>query len=57
MKKWIKEIEIKRGSTFEMLTMAVGECTMSRTQLQLWYNRFKEGREDFLLYEKMDQRN
>ena len=30
-----------------MLTAAFGESTMSRTQVQLWYNRFKEGREDF----------
>ena len=29
-----------------MLTVAFGESTMSRTQIQLWYNRFKEGRED-----------
>ena len=28
-----------------MLTVAFGE-TMSRTQVQLWYNRFKEDRED-----------
>ena len=26
--------------------MAFGEPTISRTQIQLWYNRFKEGRED-----------
>ena len=26
--------------------MAFGESTMSRTQVQLRYNRFKEGRED-----------
>ena len=26
--------------------MAFGESTMSRTQVQLWYNRFKKGRED-----------
>ena len=26
--------------------MAFGESTMSRTQVQLWYNGFKEGRED-----------
>ena len=25
-----------------MLTMAFGESTMSRTQLQLWYNRFEK---------------
>ena len=29
-----------------MLTVSFGESTMSRTQVQLWYNRFKEGRED-----------
>ena len=32
--------------TFEMLTVAFGESTMNRTQVQLWYNRFKKGRED-----------
>ena len=26
--------------------LAFGESTMSRTQVQLWYNRLKEGRED-----------
>ena len=29
-----------------MLTVTFGESTMSRTQVQLWYNRLKEGRED-----------
>ena len=29
-----------------MSTMAFGESTRSRTQVQLWYKRFKEGRED-----------
>ena len=29
-----------------MLTEAFDESTMSRTQVQLWYNRFKEDRED-----------
>ena len=29
-----------------MLTVAFGQSTMSRTQAQLWYNRFKKGRED-----------
>ena len=38
--------EIKWSRTFEMLSMTFGESTMSRTQVQLWYNRFKEGRED-----------
>ena len=32
--------------TFDMLTVAFGESAMSRTQVQLRYNRFKEGRED-----------
>ena len=29
-----------------MLTVAFGESTMTRTQVQLWYIRFKENRED-----------
>ena len=29
-----------------MLTVAFGESTMRRTQVQLWYNRFTKGRED-----------
>ena len=29
-----------------MLTMVFGESTVTRTQVQLWYNRFKEGREE-----------
>ena len=29
-----------------MLTVAFGESTMSRTQVQLWYNQFKEGRKE-----------
>ena len=29
-----------------MLTMAIGESTMSRTQVKFWYKRFKEGREN-----------
>ena len=28
------------------MTVTFGESTSSRTQLQLWYNRFKEDRED-----------
>ena len=28
------------------MTAAFGEFTMSRTQVQLWFNRLKEGRED-----------
>ena len=38
--------EIKYARIFEMLTVAFGQSTMSRTQAQLWYNRFREGRED-----------
>ena len=44
--KFCIKTEIKCAKTFEMLTVAFGESTMSRTQVQLWYNRFKEGRED-----------
>ena len=29
-----------------MLAVAFDESTTSRTQIQLWYNGFKEGRED-----------
>ena len=32
--------------TFEMLSVAFGVSTVSRTQVQLWYKRFKEGRVD-----------
>ena len=28
-----------------LTTVAFDKSTMSRTQVQLWYNRFKEGRE------------
>ena len=38
--------EIKCAKTFEILTVAFGESTMSRTQVHLWYNRFKKDRED-----------
>ena len=29
-----------------MLIVVFGESTVSRTRVQLWFNRFKEGRED-----------
>ena len=29
-----------------MLTVVFGKSTMRRTQVQLWYNRFKKGPED-----------
>ena len=32
--------------TFDILSKAFGESTMSRKQVQLWYNRFKKGWED-----------
>ena len=32
--------------TFEMLTVAFSESTMSWAEVQLWYNRFKQGQED-----------
>ena len=34
------------AKTIEMLTVAFGKSTVSRTQVQLWYNRFKEDRDD-----------
>ena len=51
-KKWHKETlfsfvyknEIKCARIFEMLTVTFGEPTMKRTQVQLWYNRFKKDR-------------
>ena len=44
--KFCVKNEIKCARTFEMLTVMFGESTMSRTQVQLWCNRFNEGRED-----------
>ena len=43
--KFCVKYDIKCAGTSEMLTVAFGGSTMSRTQVQLWYNRFKEGRE------------
>ena len=43
--KFCVKKEIKCGRTFEMLTVVFDESTMSRTQVHLWYKRFKEGRE------------
>ena len=37
---------MKCARTLEMLTLAFDESTMGRTQVQLCYNQFKEGRED-----------
>ena len=44
--KFCVKKEIKCGRIFDMLCVEFGESTMSRTQIQLWYNRFKEDRED-----------
>ena len=44
--KFCIQNEIKYARICEMLTVALGESTMSRTQVQLWYNRFKEVREN-----------
>ena len=38
------KLNVKKA--FEVLNVAFGESTMSRTQVQLWYKRFKKGRED-----------
>ena len=50
-KKWIKETVLSfmekmklNVQTFEILTVAFGESTRSRTQVKLWYNRFKKRR-------------
>ena len=43
----VKKNEIKCEGTFELLTVAFGESTMSKTQVSIvWYNRFKKGPED-----------
>ena len=44
--KFCLKNETKCVMTFEILTVAFGEFTMSRTPVQLWYNRFKEDRKD-----------
>ena len=44
--KFCVKNEINCARTFEMLTVVFGESTVSRSQVQLWYYRFKEGRED-----------
>ena len=44
--KFYVKNEIKYARTFEILTVTFGESTTSTTQVQLWYNRFKESRED-----------
>ena len=40
------KIEIKCARTVKMFTVAFGEAIMSRTKVQLWYNRSKKGRKD-----------
>ena len=45
--KFCVKDEIKRARVFEMYTVALDESTRSRTQVQLWYNWFKAGQEDF----------
>ena len=44
--KFCVKNEIKCGRTLEMLTVTFDESTRRRTQVQLWYNQFKEGEED-----------
>ena len=44
--KFCVKNKIKCTRPFEILTVAFGVSTMSRTQVQLCYNRFEEGRED-----------
>ena len=40
--KFCEKNDIKCARTFKMLTVARGKFTMSRTQVQLWYNQFTE---------------
>ena len=49
------ESQPKCAWTFQMLTVCYGESTMSRTQVQLWSNRFKKGREDVNEYARPDR--
>ena len=44
--KFCVKNDIECARTYEMLTAAFEESIMSRTQVQLWYNRYKEGLED-----------
>ena len=46
IKFWVKDDLKCTARTFEILTVSFGQSTKSRTQVQLWYNRFKKGRED-----------
>ena len=39
-------MELNVQERCEMLIVSFGESAMSRTQVQLWYNWFKEGQED-----------
>ena len=41
--------EIKFARIFEILNVAFGESTVSRTQVQLSCNRFEKGQEDVLV--------
>ena len=43
--KFCVKNEITCARRFKMLTVAFDESTMSRTQVQLWYMRFKEDRD------------
>ena len=45
--KFFIKNEIKCAKTFEILTVAFGEPSMSKTQVQLLYNWLKEGQADF----------
>ena len=44
--KFCVKNEIKFSGIFKMLTVAFGEYTISRTQVQLWYHRINQCRED-----------
>ena len=54
IKFWVKN-EFKCARIFEMFSVAFGESTMNRTQVQLWHNRFTEGRENVNDYGRQQQ--
>ena len=45
--KFCIKTEKNCARTFDILTVVFGNSTMSRTQVQLWYNQFREDFEYF----------
>ena len=46
IKFYVKKNKIKCSRTFEILTVAFGESTITKKGVQLRHNQFKEGQED-----------